>query len=157
MATWVQHVLSADGWETAPALASARPSSLAVPRPLLQRGTQVSTVKAEGDPREDIWQALKKGKRPGTDPGQCNPNGRLTTEASLCMWLTGLSDGEKYGLISQAVSDAPLCLEGLQAVLQLGWYDMNTYIQTSTECASLPTVTRPTRVGRVCGSSKGPS
>ena len=132
MATWVQHVLSADGWETAPALASARPSSLAVPRPLLQRGTQVSTVKAEGDPIEDIWQALKKGKRPGTDPGQCNPNGRLTTEASLCMWLTGLSDGEKYGLISQAVSDAPLCLEGLEAVLQLGWYDMNTYIQTST-------------------------
>ena len=48
MATWVQHVLSADGWETAPALASAGPSSLAVPRPLLQRGTQVSTVKAEG-------------------------------------------------------------------------------------------------------------
>ena len=132
MATWVQHVLSADGWETAPALASARPSSLAVQRPLLQRGTQVSTVKAEGDPIEDIWQALKKGKRPGTDPGQCNPNGRLTTEASLCMWLTGLSDGEKYGLISQAVSDAPLCLEGLEAVLQLGWYDMNTYIQTST-------------------------
>ena len=48
------------------------------------------------------------------------------------MWLKGLSDGEKYGLISQAASDAPLCLEGLEAVLQLGWYDMNVYIQTST-------------------------
>ena len=137
MATWVQHVLSADGWETAPALASARPSSLAVPRPLLQRGTQVSTVKAEGDPIEDIWQALKKGKRPGTDPRQCNRDGRLTTEACLCTWLTGLSDGEKYGLISQAASDAPLCLEGLEAVLQLGWYDMNVYIQTSTGMFSL--------------------
>ena len=134
---WVQHVLSADGWVTAPALASARPSSLAVPRPLLQRGTQVSTVKAEGDPIEDIWQALKKGKRPGTDPRQCNRDGRLTTEACLCTWLTGLSDGEKYGLISQAASDAPLCLEGLEAVLQLGWYDMNVYIQTSTGMFSL--------------------
>ena len=86
----------------------------------------------EYDRHEDIWLALKKGKRPGTDPRQCNRDGRLTTEACLCTWLTGLSDGEKYGLISQAASDAPLCLEGLEAVLQLGWYDMNVYIQTST-------------------------
>ena len=125
-ASWVQHVLSADGWVTAPALTSARPSSLAVQRPVLQCGTQVSTVKPEYDRREDIWRALKMGKRPGTDPRQCNPNGRLTTEACLCMWLEDLSDGEKYGLISQAARDAPLCLEGLEAVLQLGWYDMHT-------------------------------
>ena len=91
----------------------------------------------EYDRHEDIWLALKKGKRPGTDPRQCNRDGRLTTEACLCTWLTGLSDGEKYGLISQAASDAPLCLEGLEAVLQLGWYDMNVYIQTSTGMFSL--------------------
>ena len=134
---WVQHVLSADGWVTAPALASPRPSSLAVQRPELQCGIQVSTVKPEYDRHQDIWLALKKGKRPGTDPRQCNRDGRLTTEACLCTWLTGLSDGEKYGLISQAASDAPLCLEGLEAVLQLGWYDMNVYIQTSTGMFSL--------------------
>ena len=134
---WVQHVLSADGWVTAPALASPRPSSLAVQRPELQCGIQVSTVKPEYDRHQDIWLALKKGKRPGTDPRQCSRDGRLTTEACLCTWLTGLSDGEKYGLISQAVSDAPLCLEGLEAVLQLGWYDMNVYIQTSTGMFSL--------------------
>ena len=75
------------------------------------------------------------GERSGAR--QCNRDGRLTTEACLCTWLTGLSDGEKYGLISQAASDAPLCLEGLEAVLQLGWYDMNVYIQTSTGMFSL--------------------
>ena len=77
MATWVQHVLSADGWETAPALASARPSSLAVPRPLLQRGTQVSTVKAEGDPIEDGPSNLEKPsdkKRDRSDLEEASPS-----------------------------------------------------------------------------------
>ena len=132
---WTHHLLTADGYEPLPT-ADLPPSSSTRATPptdprLLQFNRQVLTVQpASLRAIDDIWAALKLGKRPGPDPRACDGHGRTTTEA----WLTGrfaeMSTIQKYALLKAAVCQYPLCLAGLTTVLQLvsEWgFDLDKY------------------------------
>ena len=142
---WVHHVLSPEGLlndgftrtETAYVLPCRGPSSL-------RCNAQLTAVQASPLAGvKHIWQLLKEGHRPGTDPKECDKYGRGTIRAWLCERLSTLSTEERYALLRAAVSEDPPQLSGLASLLELEqrceWQlNLNAYLQTPTGMFSLP-------------------